>query len=104
MRTIPTLNIHLCIELKIKLSAFFYRTLMANIPLTLLLFPLPWFAGMSIYSTYFQCDPLKAGLIDKIDGIVPFFVNDKMTYIPGFLGIFLAALLNGSLWFVFLIS
>lgn len=53
---------------------------------------------MSIYSTYFKCDPLKAGFIDKIDGIVPFFVNDKLTYIPGFLGLFLATLLNGSLW------
>lgn len=71
---------------------------MANIPLTLILFPLPWLAGMAIYSTYFRCDPLKAGFIDKIDGIVPFFVNDKLTYIPGFLGLFLATLLNGSLW------
>lgn len=71
---------------------------MANIPLTLLLFPLPWLAGMAIYSTYFNCDPLKAGYIGKIDGIVPFFVVDKLTYVPGFLGLFLASLINGSIW------
>lgn len=71
---------------------------MANVPLTLILFPLPWFAGMAIYSTYVKCDPLRSGHITKIDGIVPFFVDDKLHYIPGFMGLFLASLFNGSLW------
>lgn len=74
------------------------RTLMANIPLTILLFQLPWFAGVAIYSAYSKCDPLEAGYIKKIDGILPFFVYDKLTYIPGFLGLFLASLFSGSLW------
>lgn len=55
---------------------------------------------MAIYSTYFQCDPLQAGYIKKFDGITPFFVNDKLTYIPGFMGLFLATLFNGALWYV----
>lgn len=75
-----------------------FRTLMANVPLTLILFPLPWFAGMAIYSTYVKCDPLQSGYIRKIDGLVPFFVDDKLYYIPGFMGLFLGTLFNGSLW------
>lgn len=75
---------------------------MANIPFTAFLFSLAWFVGMAIYSTYQDCDPLQAGYTTKIDSILPFFVNDKLSYIPGFLGLFMATLFNGALWYAML--
>lgn len=71
---------------------------MANVPFVSFLFSLAWVVGMGIYATYFDCDPLKAGKIDKMDEILPYFIIDKLAYIPGFLGLFIATLFNGSLW------
>lgn len=74
------------------------RTLLANVPCITILFSLAWLCGMAIFSTYYQCDPMAAGYTEKFDSILPFFVNDKLSYIPGFMGLFLATLFNGSLW------
>lgn len=52
---------------------------------------------MAIFSTYFNCDPLQAGYIKKMDEILPFFVEDKFVYLPGFLGLFMATIFNGAL-------
>ncbi|XP_037029311.1 sodium-coupled monocarboxylate transporter 1 [Bradysia coprophila] len=73
------------------------RTLYANVPFIAVLFTLPWIVGMVIYSTYIKCDPLEDGYITKYDEILPFFVHDKLMYIPGCLGLFMAALFNGAL-------
>lgn len=70
---------------------------MANIPVITILFSLSWVAGMAIYATYFDCDPLAAGYIDKMDAILPFFVEDKFEYLPGVIGLFMATLFNGAL-------
>ncbi|XP_067007581.1 sodium-coupled monocarboxylate transporter 2 isoform X2 [Anabrus simplex] len=75
----------------------FFKTLMANIPIIMVLFSLSWVAGMVIFANYADCDPLKLGLISKIDEIVPFFVEDQFMYLPGLLGIFMAGLFNGAL-------
>lgn len=71
---------------------------MANMPFITILFSLSWVVGMVIYSTYSMCDPMEAGYIKKMDEILPFFVEDKLSYIPGCLGIFMATLFNGALW------
>lgn len=73
------------------------RTLFSNIPFITILFSLSWFVGMVVYSTYATCDPLDAGYTRKMDEILPFFVYDKLLYIPGCLGIFMATLSNGAL-------
>lgn len=79
--------------------ALYSRTLLTNIPFVTVLFSLSWVVGMVIYSTYFQCDPLEAGYTQKQDEILPFYVYDKLSYIPGCLGIFMATLFNGALWY-----
>lgn len=71
--------------------------MMANIPLVIVLFSLSWLCGMGIFATYLNCDPLEAGYIQKIDEILPFFVQDKLAYIPGLMGLFMATLFNGAL-------
>nr|CAD7263702.1 unnamed protein product [Timema shepardi] len=73
------------------------QTLLANIPVITVLFSLSWVAGMVIFANYVNCDPLSLGYINKIDEIVPFFVEDQFTYLPGFLGLFMASLFNGAL-------
>nr|CAD7449294.1 unnamed protein product [Timema bartmani] len=73
------------------------HTLLANIPVITVLFSLSWVAGMVIFANYVNCDPLSLGYINKIDEIVPFFVEDQFTYLPGFLGLFMASLFNGAL-------
>lgn len=70
---------------------------MSNVPFVTFLFSLSWLVGLGIYATYFNCDPYKAGYIEKTDEILPFFILDRLTYIPGFLGLFMATLFNGSL-------
>lgn len=71
---------------------------MSNIPVIIVFFSLAWIAGMVIYACYFICDPLSAGLIKKTDEILPFFVEDQLAFIPGFIGLFMATLFNGALW------
>ncbi|XP_055848718.1 sodium-coupled monocarboxylate transporter 1 [Episyrphus balteatus] len=73
------------------------KAMMSNIPIIIMFFSLAWIAGMVVYSTYAMCDPLKEGFIGKQDEILPFFVEDQMAFIPGFLGIFMATLFNGAL-------
>ncbi|XP_021713419.1 sodium-coupled monocarboxylate transporter 1 isoform X1 [Aedes aegypti] len=73
------------------------RTLMSNIPVVITLFSLAWIVGMGVYAVYAQCDPMAGGYINKMDEILPFFVEDKFNYLPGVLGLFMASLFNGAL-------
>jgi len=73
-----------------------FRTLLLSVPVITILFNMCWVAGMAIFATYADCDPLTMGYTSKIDEIVPFFVEDKFNYLPGMLGIFMASLFNGS--------
>lgn len=61
------------------------------------LFSLSWIVGMGIYSIYANCDPLTAGYTKKMDEILPFFIEDKFSYFPGVMGLFMGSLFNGAL-------
>ena len=71
--------------------------MMSNIPIIFVFFSLSWITGLVIYSSYSVCDPLKEGYINKADEILPFYVEDQLAIIPGFVGIFMATLFNGAL-------
>ncbi|CAH1111192.1 unnamed protein product [Psylliodes chrysocephalus] len=73
------------------------RTMMWNIPVITVLFSLSWVVGMVVYAVYASCDPLSAGYIQKYDEVLPFFVEDRFSYLPGILGLFMASLFNGAL-------
>ncbi|XP_076265749.1 sodium-coupled monocarboxylate transporter 1 [Rhynchophorus ferrugineus] len=73
------------------------KTLMYNIPVITVLFSLSWVVGMVVYAVYASCDPLSSGYIQKYDEILPFFVEDRFSYLPGILGLFMASLFNGAL-------
>ncbi|EFN76289.1 sodium-coupled monocarboxylate transporter 2 [Harpegnathos saltator] len=73
------------------------KTMMANIPIIFVLFSLSWVVGMVIFANYADCDPLSLGYINKIDEIVPFYVEDKFLNMPGLLGLVMATLFNSAL-------
>ncbi|XP_058467266.1 sodium-coupled monocarboxylate transporter 1 isoform X2 [Malaya genurostris] len=73
------------------------RTLLSNIPVVIALFSLAWIVGMGVFSVYADCDPMAAGYTNKMDEILAFFVEDKFSYFPGVMGIFMASLFNGAL-------
>ncbi|XP_073969455.1 sodium-coupled monocarboxylate transporter 1 isoform X2 [Rhodnius prolixus] len=73
------------------------KTLMFNIPIMTILFSLSWVVGMVIYANYYLCDPRSLGYIQDIDEILPFYVEDKFNFLPGFLGLIVASLFNGAL-------
>ncbi|XP_072756669.1 sodium-coupled monocarboxylate transporter 1 [Anoplolepis gracilipes] len=73
------------------------HTMMANMPMIIILFSLSWIVGMVIFANYANCDPLSLGYISKIDEIVPFYVEDKFLNLPGMLGLVMATLFNSAL-------
>ncbi|XP_046865219.1 sodium-coupled monocarboxylate transporter 1 [Drosophila willistoni] len=73
------------------------NVMLMNVPLVFLFFSLSWLSGMVIYSAYINCDPLAEGYIKKADEILPFFVEDQLGFLPGFVGIFMATLFNSAL-------
>ncbi|XP_043267200.1 sodium-coupled monocarboxylate transporter 2 isoform X1 [Venturia canescens] len=73
------------------------KTMMTNMPVITILFSLSWVVGMVIFANYADCDPLSLGYISKFDEIVPFYVEDKLAYLPGLLGLVMATLFNSAL-------
>ncbi|CAG9860627.1 unnamed protein product [Phyllotreta striolata] len=73
------------------------KTLMYNIPVIIVMFSLSWLVGMVIYAVYEHCDPFSYGYISNIDEILPFYVEDRFSFLPGLLGLFMATLFNGAL-------
>jgi len=66
------------------------------IPVVGFLEALTWISGVAVYALYSTCDPLTAGYIQNIDGLIPYFVQKEFSAIPGLLGFFLASLFNGA--------
>ncbi|KPJ17850.1 Sodium-coupled monocarboxylate transporter 2 [Papilio machaon] len=76
------------------------RTLLSNVPAVAVLFSLSWVVGMTLYAVYKYCDPLMAGRISAPDEVLPFYVQDQFSFLPGMLGLFLGSLFNGALSFL----
>ncbi|XP_039284983.1 LOW QUALITY PROTEIN: sodium-coupled monocarboxylate transporter 1-like, partial [Nilaparvata lugens] len=74
-----------------------YKTLLGNVPVMTVLFSLSWIVGMVVFASYYDCDPMKLGHISDIDEILPFYIEDKFYFLPGFLGLIMASLFNGAL-------
>lgn len=53
------------------------------------------YSGLVVFSVYTDCDPLSANYIEKIDQILMYFVADKLGYLPGIPGLFVAAIYSG---------
>lgn len=53
--------------------------------------------GFYMSAFYEKCDPIKAGFVDKSDQLLPLFVMDVLSDVPGLPGLFVACLFSGSL-------
>ncbi|KAF5303905.1 hypothetical protein FQA39_LY01690 [Lamprigera yunnana] len=53
--------------------------------------------GILIYSKYYKCDPITTGEVTRNDQILPFFVMDVLSDIPGLSGIFIAGIFAAAL-------
>ncbi|KAB7507139.1 Sodium/glucose cotransporter [Armadillidium nasatum] len=53
--------------------------------------------GLVAYATYYGCDPMALGIITRKEEIMTYFISDKMSFIPGLPGLFVATLVGGTL-------
>ncbi|XP_058802925.1 putative sodium-dependent multivitamin transporter [Phymastichus coffea] len=73
------------------------RAFLLNLPFLCGLSLLTCFSGLAIYSYYYDCDPLLAGRIDTPDMLMPRYVMDSLSHLPGVAGLFVAGILSASL-------
>lgn len=75
----------------------------AKIALTLsvfglaLVFLMNFYTGFMTFAKYETCDPFKAGKIDGIDQLIPFYVMETFGHLTTFVGIFVAGVFAASL-------
>jgi solute carrier family 5 (sodium-coupled monocarboxylate transporter), member 8/12 len=62
-----------------------------------LVFLMNFYTGLMAFTKYSSCDPLKAGKIDEIDQMMPYYVMDTFGHITTFVGIFVAGVFAASL-------
>ncbi|XP_055693447.1 sodium-coupled monocarboxylate transporter 2-like [Lutzomyia longipalpis] len=55
------------------------------------------FIGLIAYALYESCDPSSVGIIKKVDQIIPYFVMDVGSAIPGLPGLFIAAIFSSAM-------
>lgn len=53
--------------------------------------------GLIMFAKYEECDPIKTNKIQKVDQILPYFVMDVASKIPGLPGIFIAGIFSAAL-------
>jgi SSS family transporter len=73
------------------------KTLYWNIPPVVAIAVLAVWCGIVIYAKYKDCDPVALKIIDRPDQLMPYFVMETMSHIPGLAGLFVACVFSGAL-------
>lgn len=73
------------------------QALCISLPILMMLSLLTCFSGISIYSKYYDCDPLEEGRISSTDMLMPLYVMDTMSHFPGLAGLFVAGIFSAGL-------
>ncbi|XP_073828202.1 sodium-coupled monocarboxylate transporter 1-like [Musca autumnalis] len=55
------------------------------------------FTGVIMYARYAGCDPILAGVVEKPDKLMPFFVQDVVGHLRGMPGIFVSCVFSAAL-------
>lgn len=55
------------------------------------------FSGLIMYAKYYDCDPISSGLVKKMDQMLPYYVLDVTSYIPGLSGLFVSGIFSTAL-------
>lgn len=74
-----------------------FRVLLMNIPGMVFIYLLIFIGGIISYAAYADCDPWKMGILEKKEEIMPYFIVDRLNFIPGLPGIFVATIIGGAL-------
>jgi len=53
--------------------------------------------GLTMYAYFEGCDPIKAGIVQKADQMIPLLVAKVFRDVPGMSGLFVSAALSGTL-------
>lgn len=80
-----------------KSSGHARKTLLWNIPPVVGISLLAIISGIIVFARYHTCDPVSMGMIDRYDQLMPYYVMDAMSWIPGVAGFFTACVFSGSL-------
>ncbi|XP_051176176.1 putative sodium-dependent multivitamin transporter isoform X4 [Leptopilina boulardi] len=68
-----------------------------NLPILMCLSILTCFSGLAIYTKYRNCDPVKEGRIKLPDMLMPLYVMDTLSHLPGLPGLFIAGVFSAGL-------
>ncbi|XP_054746818.1 sodium-coupled monocarboxylate transporter 1 [Anastrepha obliqua] len=55
------------------------------------------FTGIIMYALYHDCDPITRGYVQKLDKMVPFFVQDVVGHLSGMPGLFISCVFSAAL-------
>ncbi|XP_075166349.1 sodium-coupled monocarboxylate transporter 2-like [Haematobia irritans] len=55
------------------------------------------FTGIVMFARYAGCDPILAGIVEKADKIMPFFVQDIVGHLKGMPGVFISCVFSAAL-------
>uniref|UniRef100_A0A1I8PAT2 Sodium/solute symporter n=1 Tax=Stomoxys calcitrans TaxID=35570 RepID=A0A1I8PAT2_STOCA len=55
------------------------------------------FTGIIMFARYAGCDPILAGVVEKADKMMPFFVQDIMGHLKGMPGVFISCVFSAAL-------
>ena len=73
------------------------RTLYWNIfPVVSIAMVAVW-CGVILTAKYYNCDPVQMGIISRSDQMMPFYVMETMSTVPGIGGLFTACIFSGAL-------
>lgn len=73
------------------------KTLYWNIPPVVCISLMAITCGIVIFARYYECDPVSMGIIKRTDQLMPYFVMESMSWMPGVAGFFTACVFSGSL-------
>ena len=76
-----------------------FRTLLIVWPLKTTIICLSCVAGLVVFAKYSTCDPMSTKRIERFDQLFPLYVIQSFSFIPGFVGLFIAGVFSGSLRF-----
>ncbi|KAI1290201.1 Sodium-coupled monocarboxylate transporter 2 [Halotydeus destructor] len=73
------------------------RTLYGNIPGVLAIGLMAIWCGIILFAKYGHCDPVLLGIVKRTDQLMPYYVMETMSHIPGLPGLFVACVFSGAL-------
>ncbi|CAN7979592.1 unnamed protein product, partial [Ixodes pacificus] len=73
------------------------RTAVLGTALTLIYIVLMGIMALALLYWYHDCDPFMTGHISKLDQILPYYVQTKLTILPSFTALFLAGVVSSTL-------